>query len=249
LITEHIIETFKEYQPYCVEITLYGASENTYQSITGQTGMYEKCLSNIRALINAGIPTRLKTILLTKNYNEFEDMRQLAKDLDVQFRFDGMIFPCLNGDPSPIAYRISPEEVAEISLSCEKFVTDWEQTKERMKHVPASEFLYSCGAGVNNFHIDYSGLLKPCIMVNTLSHNLLTGSFQEGWYNVIPEIKKKKIPLEFACNNCENHIYCGYCPAFFRLETGSETKISEFLCRIGNRMNRLIREKNEAGAR
>ncbi len=248
LISGAIIELFKEYPPYSVEITLYGASESTYQAVTGRSGMYERCLSSIEALISAGIQTMLKMILMTENQHEFESIQKLAEDFGAKFRFDGMIFPCLNGDPGPIAYRVPPEKVAELNLSSEKLIDDWEQTKERMKHIPASDSLYSCGAGVTNFHIDFFGLLKPCILATDVTHNLLNGSFNDGWHHIIPKIKKKKNPLEFECKNCESQLYCGFCPAFFRLETGSETEVSEYLCHIGKIMNEKIREKKVAGA-
>ena len=40
LITEKHIELFKTYPPYCIEITVYGMSENTYERVTGIKNSY-----------------------------------------------------------------------------------------------------------------------------------------------------------------------------------------------------------------
>ena len=35
----------------------------------------------------------------------------------------------------------------------------------------------------------------------------------------------------FKCRGCEKIALCGYCPAFFELETGREDRHSDYLCR------------------
>lgn len=240
LIDESIIELFRKYPPNCVEVSIYGTTENTYRAVTRRSGMLEKCLNGVRLLVKAGIQGRMKTILMTVNQHEFEDIRQVAVDFGVTFRFDGMLFPCLDGDRAPTAYRVLPEIVAEKQLATSHMIDEWRDLARRMKQAPESEVLYACGAGATNFHIDPSGRLKPCLMVEDISYDLLTGTFMDGWKNRLPDIKKKKIPLAFACGTCENRAYCGFCPAFFKLETGSETTVSEYLCRIGNRLGRQL---------
>ena len=240
LINESLIKVLKEYPPNCVEVSLYGSTERTYETVTRRKGMFEKSLNGIRQLIDNGIPTRIKTILLTKNRHEFDDVRQMAESLGVRFRFDGMIFPCLDGNRAPTAYRVSPEEVAEKNLIASRLISEWRSLAARLKQVPLSDVLFDCSAGTNNFHIDPWGGLKPCLMVRDVCYDLLSGTFMDGWSNCIPEIRKKKIPLEFECKTCENRAYCGYCPAFFRLDTGSETKISKYLCRIGSCMGKRL---------
>jgi radical SAM protein with 4Fe4S-binding SPASM domain len=236
LVDESIIDVFHEYPPNCVEVSLYGATEATYAAITRRPGMLEKSRNGLGLLVDAGIRTRMKTVLLTKNRHEFDAVRRLADDYGLKFRFDGMIFPCLDGDRGPTAFRISPEEVAEKNLAVSRLTNEWRALAERMKQVPFSDVLYDCGAGTNNFHIDPFGWLKPCLMINDIRYDLVKGSFRDGWENRIPNIREKKIPLEFECKTCENRAYCGYCPAFFRLDTGSETTVSEYLCRIGRCM-------------
>jgi radical SAM protein with 4Fe4S-binding SPASM domain len=247
LISEPILEAFVEYPPHCVEVSLYGSTEATYEAVTRRSGMLEKCVNGIRSLVNAGVQTRMKTILMTANRHEFSEVEKLAEKFDVKFRFDGMIFPCLDGDRFPTGFRVSPEEIAERNMASSRLIGQWRDLAERMKQVPFSDVLYDCGAGVNSFHIDPAGVLRPCLMINDVSYDLLKGSFRNGWRNRIPETRKKKIPLEFACKTCNNRIYCGYCPAFFKLETGSETEVSPYLCELGQRMGKQMENHESAG--
>ncbi len=240
LINERIIELFQEYPPNCVEVSFYGSTEATYEAITRRSGMMEKALNGIRLLVDAGVQTRMKTVLMSINRHEFDGIREVAENFSIKFRFDGMIFPCLDGSRVPAAYRVSPDEVAEKNLTDSRMVGEWRALAERMAQVPFSDVLYDCGAGTTNFHIDPGGRLKPCLMVSDIWYDLLKGSFMDGWQNRIPAIRKKKIPLEFECKTCENRAYCGYCPAFFRLDTGVETQISEYLCSIGRCMGKKL---------
>jgi len=235
LISDKILNIFKDYPPNMVDISVYGATLETFQAVTRRSNAMEICVGNIEKLIKNGIRTQLKTVIMTKNRHEFDAMRQMAENFGVRFRFDAMIFPCLNGNVTPTEYRVEPEEVVEKNLS-EEFRQEWESFFHRMKSIPFSDLIYNCGAGLTNFHIDPDGILKPCLMINDTHYDLVKGNFSDGWQNVIPKLREKKAPKEFECSQCNCSSLCGYCPAFFQLETGSEIKKSKFLCQIGHLM-------------
>nr|MDA3894796.1 radical SAM protein [Desulfobacteraceae bacterium] len=222
LISNEILDVFKEFPPQVVEVSLYGSTAETYKSITGRIDGFKKTMAGIEKLSNHGIRTQLKTILMTKNQHEFDLIQKISDDRGLKFRFDAMIFPRLNGERSPVEYRVSPEIIVEKDLSSPDRRSKWEEFYRRMKNIELSDVLYDCGAGVTNFHIDSVGMLSPCIMTGHVSYDLLHGLFSDGWENKIPKIKEKKVPLEFACRKCKNQSLCGYCPAFFKLETGSD---------------------------
>lgn len=240
LITDKILGLFHDLPPRVVEISLYGATAATYEKITGVPGSYEKCLNGINHLLDHNINVRLKTILMTINNHEFFEIENIAKEFGVKFRFDPAIFPCTNGDKAPISLRVSPEDAVKKEFSDEERADSWEKYFERTQGQLPSDNLYNCGAGVTNFHIDPYGNLKPCLMINNISYNLLKGSFSTGWHDVISQIRNKRPRYEFSCNQCEKRHLCGFCPAFFELENGAEDIRSEYLCAIGNHRFQLI---------
>ena len=233
LISNEIVDLFTDLPPKAIEISLYGASAETYEGITRVRGSFEKCLEGIHKLLDHGLNLRLKTILMTSNRHEFDEMEQMAKDFGVPFRFDAAIFPRFNGDPSPIELRISPEEAIEKEFSGPERRNEWQDFYNHFKEIPSSNHIYECGAGLTYFHIDASGNLRPCLMSHAFQYPILSGDFITGWQEKMPAVRKTEMSPEQICHNCHKRILCGYCPPFFELEGGSETAISAFLCSMG----------------
>jgi radical SAM protein with 4Fe4S-binding SPASM domain len=233
MITEQILELFQDMPPRAVEISLYGATAATYEKITSIKGSYERCLKGIQNFLNHRINLKLKTILMTLNRHEFYDIETMAKEYGVKFRFDAAIFPCMNGDKTPVGLRVSPEEVIEKEFSDGDRSRQWKDFFEKMQGFSLPDRLYNCGSGLNSFHIDPYGRLQPCLMVDNLRYDLLKGSFVEGWRDVMPRVRERKAGAAYGCNKCEKMALCGFCPGFFKLENGAEDILSEYLCALG----------------
>jgi radical SAM protein with 4Fe4S-binding SPASM domain len=233
MITKGILELFQDLPPRAVEISLYGATAPTYEKITGIKGSFERCLKGIQSLLGHRINLKLKTMLMTLNRHEFYDIETMAKEYGVKFRFDAAIFPCMDGDKSPLGLRVSPEEAIEKEFSDRDRSRQWKVFFERMQGFSLPDTLYNCGTGLTSFHIDPYGHLQPCLMVANLRYDLLDGSFMEGWGDVIPSIRDRKVGADYTCNKCDKMTLCGFCPGFFELENGAEDIYSEYLCALG----------------
>ena len=242
LLTDRILKLFEELPPHGVEISLYGATAEIYEKITGVKGSYRRCIEAIERLLKHNVKLRLKTILMTYNRHELNDMKNMAKEYGVDFRFDAAIFPCFNGDKTPLGLRVSPEEAIGMELSDGDMVRHWTDYLEKIKTYHASETLYGCSAGMSAFHIDPYGNLQPCLMVTRLKYNLLNGGFLSGWRDAMPRIRERKASSDFECFKCEKIALCDFCPAFFELENGSPEILSEYLCAMGqHRFQALVK--------
>jgi radical SAM protein with 4Fe4S-binding SPASM domain len=230
LINHEHLELFDDLPPRSIEITLYGATAETYEAITGVKGSYKKCLAGIKKLLDHKRYLRLKTILMTINSHEFYEIKNMAKEFGVKFRFDADIFPRSDGNKSPLDLRVSPEEAIEKEMSDENLISDINKFFEKFHDMPVSDKLYQCGAGATAFHMSPYGNLQPCLMTFRYKYNLLEGNFDEGWSNMVPLIRKKKASAAFSCNKCENRALCHLCPALFDLENGAEDIRSEYIC-------------------
>ena len=80
LITPEIADYLAHFPPFAIEITLYGRTQRTYESITGIPGSYERCLNGIQLLMDHNLPLKLKTMVTTRNRHEIEDMKRFAED-------------------------------------------------------------------------------------------------------------------------------------------------------------------------
>jgi len=242
LITEELLQLFEDLPPRNIEISLYGASNATYEKITGIKGAYSRCIAGIERLLAVGVRIKLKTVLMTLNNHEFYEIVQIAEKYGVDFRFDAMIFPKFDGDKSPVQLRIPPAEVVEKELFVEDGKSRWLKFLQSMPSQSSStDALYTCGTGLSSFHINAYGMLQSCIMVTSVQYNLLQGDFITGWQESIPRVRKKKIThSEYRCKQCNKMSLCGYCPAFFALETDSEELASEYLYSLGEeRFNQI----------
>ena len=98
LLTPEIVDVLAEWGLHAMEISLYGATPETYQKVTGQPGSFERCLRGIDLALSRGIKLDLKTVLLTLNQAELEQMKEITNRYGLGFRYDNTLWPRLNGD-------------------------------------------------------------------------------------------------------------------------------------------------------
>jgi len=248
LMTDKVLGLFEDLPPRVVEITLYGATASTYESVTGVPGSYERCLNAIRMLLERKIAVGLKTILMTVNRHEFFDIENMAKHFGVKFRFDAAIFPRLDGDPSPLMLRVSPQEAVEKEFAYNDRAQIWKEYFRKSQGQLPNDKLYNCGAGRTGFHISPVGKLQPCVLATDVTFDLSQGDFMTGWYDIVTKIEEKKAGNASACNRCEKRHLCGFCPAFSKLENGEEDRCSEFLCSMGHYRYEQVKNSDVQGA-
>jgi radical SAM protein with 4Fe4S-binding SPASM domain len=248
LINEKTLDLFREYPPHEIEISIYGATSSTYEEITRVPGSFNKCLQGIQKLVDNSMHLRLKTILMNINKHEFLDMKRIANDFGVKFRFDPAIFPRFNGDKTPLNLRVSPKEAVEKEFSDEENVSQWKRFYRRMRGQNNSDMMYHCGAGRTNFHLDPYGNISPCLMTKNIIYNIMNTTFINSWEKCISIINSMKASGDIiGCNKCEKIPLCGYCPAFFAMENGKEDIRSEYICSIGSERFQRINEHSHRG--
>lgn len=246
LLTPELVALFQEWYPHYLEITLYGMTAETYERVTGVRGSYEKCLRGIEALMNAGIPLRLKTVGMTLNKHELPAMYDYASSLDVDFRHDSVLRPTFHGQDIR-DLRLSPEEVVDLDLvrpdAQDAFEMALQHALDSVQDNPLydPERLYNCGAGFRTFHIDPYGQLTMCHMIRSPGYDLTAGTFQDGWEDFLAGIRSVTINKDVACRHCEVQGLCVRCPAFAGLENGDPETVVEYACAIAHLRAELLR--------
>ena len=234
-LTPRIADLLAEWQPFSVEITLYGYSQQTYERVTGIPGSHARCLQGIELLLERKIPLKLKTMLMTLNQHELGEMQKFADSLGVEFRFDAMLNSGLQDNQKPKNLRLSPQQVVQFDLADEKRMREWSKYCNHYIGLPADErFIYQCGAGVSSFHIDPYGQLSICIISRSRSFDLRQGSFQEGWENYLYQVRCQAPEGEYACGRCELLALCGQCPGWAGLEHGDIQRQTDYLCQVAH---------------
>jgi MoaA/NifB/PqqE/SkfB family radical SAM enzyme len=61
MINQRIADHLAEYRPFAIEITLYGATRETYEALTRIPGSFDRCMKGIHLLLERNLPLKLKT--------------------------------------------------------------------------------------------------------------------------------------------------------------------------------------------
>jgi radical SAM protein with 4Fe4S-binding SPASM domain len=234
LITPRIADLLADMRPFTIEISLYGATQETYESVTQVTGSYARCRKGIDLLLDRGLPLRLKSVVLTTNRHELNEMSDLADQLGVKFRYDGMLWPRLNGEQQPFNYQISAQEMIALDQIIPEKQEAWQQLARSGSGQPVrAEYVYNCGAGLWGFHIDCAGKLSICTMSRSPTFDLLQMSFQEAW-EALGSLRNEKRQLETVCQTCKVGVLCFQCPGWSQAVHGDNETPVDFVCELGH---------------
>lgn len=232
LITDGMADLLGQMPPYLVEISIYGATEETSQLVTGVPGSLGMALRGLERLHERKVRVSLKTMVMTLNVHELDAMASIAESYGVHFRFDTQINSGLDGSSGPLKYRLSPEETVKLDSSREERLEECRELVAGFSNADEEDgSIYQCGAGMNTFHIDPHGMLSVCMMSRERTYSLLDGTFEEGWRSFIPQVLSRKWSRAVPCRNCVLKSLCGQCPGWGYLEHGDPEARVDHLCR------------------
>jgi radical SAM protein with 4Fe4S-binding SPASM domain len=239
LITEKIADYLVEWPPFAIEITLYGRTKETYEELTAIPGSYERCLRGIELLRSRGLPLKLKTVATSINKHEVSAMREFAEqELGVEFKCDGQINPRIDCSQSPLAVRLSPEEVVALDLHAPKGVSEYRRlAKHDLENPPnlaQSETVYFCGGGMKSFAINAYGEMGICLISQQETFDIRAEGLSRAWESSLLEVRKRKRTKATKCVECRIQSLCGMCPANGEMENGDRESPVSFLCNVAH---------------
>ncbi|MGQ9525266.1 MAG: radical SAM protein [Armatimonadota bacterium] len=240
LITPEIADYLSDYCPFSTEITVYGRTKETYERVTGVPGSYERCMRGIELLLERKIPLKLKTMAMTLNVHELDDLKQWAESLGCEFRYDPLLNGRLDGSNPAAVLRLQPEAVAELDARDSKRADALKEFADRFWGAPKGDNLFSCGAGWQSFALDSQARLSPCMLVTFIKYDLRSTPFASAWRALGNDMSTRRRTKLSPCASCELHALCGQCPGFAVLEHGDPEGPVEYLCTVARmRVDRL----------
>ena len=239
LITEKIADYLVEWPPFAIEITLYGRTKETYEALTQIPGSYERCLRGIKLLRERGLPLKLKTVATSINKHEISAMRQFAEEeLGVEFKIDGQINPRIDCSQSPLAVRLTAEEVVALDLHAPKGVSEYRRLAKRDLENPPNlaknDTVYFCGGGMNSFAINAYGGMGICVISQQETFSIRGAGAKRVWEESLLHLRTRKRTRMTKCIQCRIQSLCGMCPANGELENGDRESPVEFLCNVAH---------------
>jgi MoaA/NifB/PqqE/SkfB family radical SAM enzyme len=251
LIDAHIAKWLGRIPPTALEITLYGASPETYDKICGNAKAYDRTIQAVDLLLDEGINLELKTTLVKDNVADFFDLTEFAYKRGKPLSIVDYLFPIDTVSCVSAEYRLSPEEMFEFKqllfeksselikkYSMDKIQLDSNEYREKLiqdlyTNDKAGNGLkdnaFMCFAGSSDFWITWNGHMKPCgVMEDVIQYPLKVG-FVNAWKALVNQCDQ--VPVCGECRECENREYCVTCPAKLKAETGYFDQSAAYLCK------------------
>lgn len=247
LIDEPMAKWLGQHLPVRINITLYGASEESYQNLCGDGDAYNRVRRAVEWLKRYGVPVKFNTSITPENVNDLEGIMAYAKSVGAPIQAATYMFPPVRRDASMVGenHRLSPEAAALARVKA-----DWLQSDpkwflgqaERFRHfVPVTpEMLVSqahaepqemhCRAGRCSFWIDWQGNIGNCGMYTSVKYSLQGRALADAWKQVVDETEK--VRYSPVCTNCPNFHLCHACIAMVYNECGTRDGCPEYLCRM-----------------
>jgi radical SAM protein with 4Fe4S-binding SPASM domain len=239
IINEQIADYLAEWPPFAIEITLYGRTRETYEALTAIPGSYDRCLRGIKLLKEKGLPLKLKTVATSINKHEVVAMRQFAEDeLGVEFKMDGQINPRIDCSQSPLAVRLTPEEVVALDMNAPKGESEYRRLAKRDMENPPNlaqiDTIYHCGGGMSGFAINAYGEMGICVISQQETFSVREIGLRRVWEDSLLKLRSRKRTRVTKCIQCRIQSLCGMCPANGEMENGDRQSPVEFLCHVAH---------------
>ncbi len=208
LLDDEKIEFLKKNPPLSVQVTLYGASEEMYERVTGKRD-FERVMNNLRKANEAFLPLNITVTpnpYLTKE--ETEEVIRLAASFGTTFRVNSaLITPREQTQRDKVFVDLDVDDYIdffklELSLKGQLPPAECEtdlppEGGETEKTAPKG---LRCGGGRSVFNITWEGRMVPCNRLTDISANPLDEGFSSAWKKINRKVKEYLLPAE--CEGC-----------------------------------------------
>lgn len=218
LFNDKIINALKEYPPLLIDISIYGANEETYHKVTGIEGAFDKVIENCKKLKAANLRVSLKSPIIKENINELDDMKKIADKLNIPFVYTFEITPTIDKDNRPRELQLPIDEILRYEfLNYYEQIENGEREKGKIDYdeiikLKRNDCVYACNVALNSFVIDYQGRMCPCMKLRHKGERLNANNYDDIWQR-FRHYSAIKASDSYKCNGCDSRYYCDICPA------------------------------------
>lgn len=256
MIDRERAEFLSQHRPTRINLTLYGASAESYRNLCGSSDAYERVVRAVELLKEYGIPLKFNFSVTPDNVADLPDVIAFTKSHGCPVQVASYMFPPLRRDSSLVGQndRLSPEEAALARVTADHLQAEpgWfvgqamqfrnfiplEQEPWKMGE-PAEEGM-RCRAGLCSLWVDWQGNFSNCGMYPSAKTELQGSSFEESWKRIVDDTAAVRYNAD--CLSCANRALCHPCIAMIYNECGSHSGRPEYMCRMNQAAARYYAE-------
>lgn len=257
LIDEKQAERLSGYSLAKINLSLYGASDETYEKMTGCANGFSRICKAIDVLQDAGQNVYLNGVLVPDNQDDLPKMLEYAASKGLVLHETAYIFPrrepCRGYNPDE--FRLSPEDAAKVASRYRRLMEGDVRYRQHAAFAAFRDHTISsmsekiprmgeCRAGRYEFAVDWRGNLQPCVLLKAIQEDLKEKRFVDAWENCV--VRMRGLPQPEKCTTCSHLDLCPICRASAFLETGGHNEAPDYLCRYSEELLRIY-EKDSKG--
>ncbi len=223
MITPDMADRLKALKPKLVEVSIYGATQETYERVTRVPGSYPLFLRGVRLLRERNVTLLVKMPVMTLNQHEVQQAQALVQGWGLKFVYCTEIFPRVDGSREPLQYRLAPADVIRVDEAMVghlRWRAEGGGEKEGTCH--AREGLFTCPCGKNSLTVTPYGQMNLCASLPIPKYELRSGTVSEGWRTLVQFVDEAnaKPGVAYECPSCDLEHHCRQGPMNAWLETG-----------------------------
>jgi len=213
LLSPQITQVLKEYPPWRLTVSLYGATDDSYESLTKTCHSASMVYGGLAWAKTNGLRVRINIIVTKYNKNEISRMVEFARECGFNYHVFDQISPTVDGNRMPLEVMSMGNCLEDKQFSVEK--------DSYMRNTP-------CRAGKTFFHVGAMGAMSVCKISRQSSINLLSTGV-DG-FSQLSSITDKVLTMPVECQICKDKQKCTTCAPILALyKIGG--KIPAFICR------------------
>ena len=222
LIDESVIEWLGKRPPMKLRITMYGASNETYEKVTGIKNGYDKVMKAINLIEKTSIPLALAMTVIKDNDCDVEAIKEFAKDHNLLLNITKGILKSSRGVNT---------KAEEVRMDISKVIEEEPIKKEkrvRGLYKVLDNTLDRCSSHNSGYWVKWNGNMTMCALMSKYYSKPFESNFETAWNELCSKLKSLKRPKK--CTGCKYINFCNLCPGIMESETGSPEETSDYLC-------------------
>ena len=257
LMTPDLLKLFKKYPPTATNVTLYGASSQTYEKICGNPDSFYKTLHGLDLLSQVPTELEVRTTFIKDNRHELEEIRTISNRYTKRFAINVMVNKAVRGAGSDVQNcRLTPTQMFDLTeANAEYYKTlnkpieiALEKNMDTDNDIQAKDYgfdlppkIITCLAAKSMYWITWDGKMLPCGSFTSPYTLPFEEGFKPAWDGLPFLFEDILLPQE--CLRCEYADgKCSNCPAILQTESGSYEKISQYICEIAKERSKRYKE-------
>ena len=242
MIDEDVIEWLKHYPPMRINMTLYGASDETYTRLCKNPKGFTQVTKAISLLKENNIQVKLNCSITPYNEDDLKQMMDFAEEHDLVIQATSYMFPPLRKDKTKIGQnnRFNVEDAALYGAYISAYSNGFDRFKDYIESGQLA--LYDadddcgvvegdhmrCRAGIASFWMTWEGKMLPCGMIPDKGKDPWEVGFDKAWENAKNIVSEITLPVK--CAGCGKKDECKACAAMVYTETGTYDKVPQYRC-------------------